>query len=234
MSFFYVVATPIGNLKDITIRALDILKEVDFILCEDTRVTKKLLDHYNINKELISYHIHSLESKIEYITSLLKKGFDLALLCDAGTPGISDPGNELINKIVDKLGDKVSIIPLPGPSSLTAAISICGFNMQNFVFMGFPPTKRKRGKFFKEVALQEYPVVFFESSHRILKSLKELSESMVKYAFKKANKRIVVCRELTKKFESIYRGEINEVLELLEKDNIKGEFVIVLSSFLKG
>jgi 16S rRNA (cytidine1402-2'-O)-methyltransferase len=234
MSFFYVVATPIGNLKDITLRALDILKEVDFIACEDTRVTKKLLDYYNINKELISYHTHSSDSKIEYIISLLEKGFDLALLCDAGTPGISDPGNELINKILDKTGSKISITPLPGPSSLTAAISVCGFNMQNFVFMGFPPTKRKREKFFKEVALQEYPVVFFESSHRILKSLKELSESMVKYGSKKGSKRIVVCRELTKKFESIYRGEINEVLGLLKKDNVKGEFVIVLSSFLKS
>jgi 16S rRNA (cytidine1402-2'-O)-methyltransferase len=234
MSFFYVAATPIGNLKDITLRTLDVLKEVDFIVCEDTRVTKKLLDHYNINKDLISYHAHSSESKIEYIISLLEKGFDLALLCDAGTPGISDPGNELINKILEKLGDKVLITPLPGPSSLSAAISVCGFNMQNFVFMGFPPTKRKREKFFREVALQEYPVVFFESSHRILKSLKELSESMVKYASKKGNKKVVVCRELTKKFESIYRGEINEILGFLKKGSTKGEFVIVLSSFLKS
>ncbi len=149
MPSLYIVATPIGNLRDITFRALDVLRGVDFILCEDTRVTKKVLRHYNISTPVISYHQHSKLKKVEYIIQLLKKGKNLALVSDAGTPGISDPGNRLINEIINRCNN-VTITPVPGPSALTAAVSVSGFKMDKFLFLGFPPHKRKRKKFFKD------------------------------------------------------------------------------------
>ncbi len=239
MAILYIVATPIGNLEDLTSRALRILKEVDLILCEDTRVTKKLLERYNIKTQTLSYHQHSKLQKIDYILSLLKRGKNLALVSDAGTPGISDPGNKLINLItrpghvVDEAKSSspsslpqvearlVKIIPIPGPSAVTVAASVSGFPMDRFLFLGFPPTKRKRKKFFVEVVNSKYPVIFYESPYRIIKTLKELS-SLV------GNREIVVCRELTKKFETIYRGEIEGVIREIEKDKIKGEFVVIV------
>ena len=239
MTTLYIVATPIGNLEDLTSRALRILKEVDLILCEDTRVTKKLLERYNIKTQTLSYHQHSKLQKIDYILSLLKQGKNLALVSDAGTPGISDPGNKLINlitrpgRVVDEAKSSspsslpqvearsVKIVPIPGPSAVTAAASVSGFPMDRFLFLGFPPTKRKRKKFFVEVINSKYPVIFYESPYRIIKTLKELS-------FLVGNREIVVCRELTKKFETIYRGTIEEVLNQLEKSEIKGEFVVVV------
>jgi 16S rRNA (cytidine1402-2'-O)-methyltransferase len=147
MSTLYVVATPIGNLEDLTFRALRILKEVDFILCEDTRTTKKLLEHYGIKTQTLSYHQHSRLQKIEYIIQLLERGKNLALVSDAGTPGISDPGNKLIILIVENLKN-VKIIPIPGASAGITAASISGFPMEKFVFLGFPPAKKRRKKFF--------------------------------------------------------------------------------------
>ena len=220
MSKLYIVATPIGNLKDISIRALHVLDEVDLILCEDTRKSKKLLDYYNIQKPIESYHQHSNIKKIEYIKDLLKQGKNLALISDSGTPGISDPGNKLISILAGELISNLEIIPIPGPSAIISAASICGFPMDRFVFLGFPPHKKGRQKFFKELAEYKHPVIIYESPYRILKTLKELNNF--------GNFDIVVGRELTKMFETIYRGEIKDVINQLEKSKIKGEFVIVI------
>jgi 16S rRNA (cytidine1402-2'-O)-methyltransferase len=227
MSTLYIIATPIGNLEDVTFRALRILREVDLILCEDTRVTKKLLDRYQIGKPLLSYHQHSKLQKINYILDLLRAGKNLALVSDAGTPGISDPGNLLIKEVVEKLGEKVKIIPVPGSSAVAAAASISGFPMDRFLFLGFPPAKRKRQKFFKEVIESKYPVIFYESPYRIIKTLNELKLAT---GDKQQETRIVVARELTKKFETVYRGNISEVLQRIEKDVIKGEFVVIVEA----
>ena len=221
--YFYIIATPIGNLEDITLRALRILKEVDFVLCEDTRVTKKLLNHYKIATPVISYHQQSKLKKVESILDLLKRGKKLALVCDAGTPGIADPGNELIAKTIERFKDKVKIIPVLGPSAITAIASIAGFSMDKFLFLGFPPHKKKRKKFFEEVVGSKYPVIIYESPYRILKTLQELA------AFN-PNLEIVVARELTKKFETIYRGKIDKIIESLQKEKIRGEFTIVIKS----
>jgi 16S rRNA (cytidine1402-2'-O)-methyltransferase len=238
MPILYIVATPIGNLEDMTFRALKILKEVDLILCEDTRVTKKLLAHYEIKTPTLSYHQHSKLTKINYILELLKEGKNLALVSDAGTPGISDPGNKLIAKILELSQSarsyalcqkdlKAEIIPIPGSSAITAAASISGFPMDKFLFLGFPPTKRKREKFFREVINSKYPVIFYESPYRIIKSLRDLRETDAKLNAKQT-RNIVVCRELTKKFETIYRGRIEEVIENVKKNPIKGEFVVIV------
>ena len=227
MTTLFIVATPIGNLEDLTMRAFRILKEVDFILCEDTRVTKKLLNHYDIKKPLLSYHQHSRLKKVNYILELLKQGKNLALISDAGTPGISDPGNLLVDEAIKRLMEKVKIIPIPGPSAVTAAASISGFPMDKFLFLGFPPTKRKRKKFFQEVVKSKYPVIFYESPYRIIKSLRDLQLISKTYNLKP---KIVVCRELTKKFETIYRGKIEEVIREIEKGKVKGEFVVIVNA----
>lgn len=226
MSNLYIVGTPIGNLKDISIRALEILKSVDLILCEDTRVTQKLLNHFEIKTKTLSYHQHSKLKKVKHILDLLEEGQNLALVSDAGTPGISDPGNELIEEVVKLLGDQVKIIPIPGPSALITSASISGFQMNKFSFLGFPPQKRKRKKFFQEAINSKYPVILYESPYRILKTLDEISVINNKLS-------VVVCRELTKKFETIYRGAIKQVIEEIQKDKvgdrIKGEFVIIIN-----
>ncbi len=224
MSNFFIVATPIGNLQDFGFRALETLKKVDLILCEDTRVTGKLLDFYKIEKPLFSYHQHSKIQKINYILDLLREGKNIALVSDAGTPGVSDPGNLLIREVVEKIGEKVKIIPMPGPSAAITAVSISGFPMDRFLFLGFPPAKRKRQKFFKEVIETKYPVIFYESPYRILKTLNELKLAT---SDRQQDTGMVVARELTKKFETIYRGTIEKVIEEIKKDKIKGEFVVV-------
>ena len=221
MATLYIVATPIGNLQDMTLRAVETLKRVDLILCEDTRVTQKLLSHYEIKTPTLSYHQHSKLNKIEYILDILKQGKNLALVSDAGTPGVSDPGNQLIQKIVESLGDSVKIEPTPGASAVTALASISGFPVDKFLFLGFPPMKNKRKKFFEEVADSKYSTVFYESPYRIIKTLKELSPLI-------GEREIVVCRELTKKFETIYRGEIEEVIKNIEGGEIKGEFAVIV------
>lgn len=220
MSTLYIVSTPIGNLEDITLRALRILKEVDFILCEDTRVTKKLLSHYNISTPTISYHEHSEPRKINYILELLREGKNLALVSDAGTPSISDPGGKLVNLTIQQCNN-VTITAVPGPSALIAAASISGFSMDKFVFMGFPPHKSKRKKFFDEAVKSKHPVIFYESRHRVLKSLHQLMEL-------DPSLELVVYRELTKKFETVYRGTAEQIINHLENDAVKGEFVVVV------
>jgi 16S rRNA (cytidine1402-2'-O)-methyltransferase len=221
MGQLYIVATPIGNLEDITLRALRILKEVDLILCEDTRETQKLMNKYEIDTKLLSYHEHSKLQRVEYIIELLKNGKKLALVSDAGTPAISDPGGKLVEEILRTLGEHVKIIPIPGPSAVIAAASISGFPTDKFLFMGFPPHKKGRNKFFQKIAEAEETVIFYESTYRILKSLDELRAAI-------GERQVVVCRELTKMFESIYRGTVSEVLEKLKTDTIKGEFVVVV------
>ena len=225
MPNLYIVATPIGNLEDITYRAVRILKEADFVLCEDTRVTSKLLARYEIGTPTISYHQHSDGNKVKYILDLLSQGKNLALVTDAGNPGISDPGGQLVAEALKSI-DGAKIISIPGPSALAAAASISGISIDKFVFMGFPPVKKKRKKFFEEVIRSKYPVIFYESSHRIMKSLNELKEIIGNSG--EAPCQVIVCRELTKKFETIYRGAIAEVLKKLENDKIKGEFVVIV------
>ncbi|OGZ24297.1 MAG: 16S rRNA (cytidine(1402)-2'-O)-methyltransferase [Candidatus Nealsonbacteria bacterium RIFCSPLOWO2_01_FULL_43_32] len=221
MVALYIVGTPIGNLKDISLRAIETLKEVDLILCEDTRVTKILLDHYEIKTPTLSYHQHSQLKKVEEIIQLLKDGKNLALVSDAGTPGIADPGGKLVESVVKALGDAAKIVSVPGTNAFIAAASISGFPIDRFVFLGFPPVKNKRKKFFTEAVSLKYPVVFFESKHRILKTLAEL-------ALLNKQLYLVVCRELTKQFETTYRGTVKEVLEKLSEEEIRGEFVVII------
>lgn len=216
----FIVATPIGNLDDFTFRAIETLKSVDFILCEDTRVTQRLLHHFDIHTPTISYHHHSDEKKIREIVALLEEGKNLAEVSDAGTPGISDPGNLLIERVTQRLKD-VTVVPIPGASAVVSALSICGFQAEKFLFLGFPPHKNKRQKFFQNVAASPYTVVFYESSHRIAKALQSLKE------FLPPERKICVCRELTKNFESVYRGTIAEVCAM--KIPEKGEFVLVIN-----
>jgi 16S rRNA (cytidine1402-2'-O)-methyltransferase len=217
MAKLYIVATPIGNLKDITLHALEVLKEVDLILCEDTRVTKRLLEHYDIKTRVESYHQHSKISKINHIIDLLKQGKNLALVSDSGTPGISDPGNKLISVLVNESMGDLEIIPISGPSAITAIAGISGFPMDKFVFLGFPPHKKGRQKFFKELAEYKYPVIIYESPYRVIKTLNELVQIN--------DFEIVIGRELSKKFETIYRGKIKDIIGKIE---LRGEFVIVL------
>jgi 16S rRNA (cytidine1402-2'-O)-methyltransferase len=234
MSNLFIVATPIGNLEDISLRAIRILKEVDLILCEDTRVTRKLLSRYNIETPVLSYHQHSSIKKMEQIKSLIEEGKNLALVSDSGTPGISDPGNKLISFLINEgssltnLEDiDLKIIPIPGCSALLSAACISGFPIDKFTFLGFPPNKNKRNRFFKELTYQlqtfQHPVIFYESSHRILKTLEEIYNKDPD-----SNYKMVVCRELTKKFETTYRGTIKEVIEKIKHDKIKGEFTIII------
>ncbi len=216
----YVVATPIGNLSDITLRALETLKTVDIIACEDTRVTVKLLNHYNIKKPLISYHQHSKLDKIDAIINKLKEGNDIALVTDAGTPGISDPGNILVREAVK---ENIAIVPIPGPSALTTLISVAGIDMQRFVFLGFPPHKKGRLTFFKEVSESKHPIVYFDSPYRVIKNLELLAELG-------GEKKVIVGRELTKLYEEILYGPVGFVAESMKqkKAKIRGELVIIV------
>lgn len=215
----FIIATPIGNLKDITLRALETLKSVDFILCEDTRVTKRLLDEYQIAKPLISYHQHSSGNKVKEIENLILEGKNLALVTDAGTPGISDPGNLLIAQLLKN--KEIKIIPIPGVAAITTALSISGFPTDKFIFLGFPPHKNKRQKFFTEVANCEYTVGFYESGHRIKKAIENLKEVL------EPNRQVLIARELTKQFETIYRSTIAEIIN--QKIDERGEFVVIIN-----
>ncbi len=228
MQNLYIIGTPIGNLEDITLRALRILEEVDFILCEDTRVTRKLLDKYEIKTPTISYHSFSGKIKTDKILELLEEGKNLALVSDAGTPTISDPGFMLVSEVKEKFGDKVLILPIPGPSALISALSVSGLPADSFTFFGFLPHKKGKQTILSEILESKKTSVFYESPHRILKTLnmlKELSESS------NINKKIVIARELTKMFEQIVSGDVDEVIKYFEdnSDKVKGEFVVVVN-----
>ena len=253
----YIVATPIGNLEDISLRALRILGEVDFILCEDTRTTRKLLEHYKIKTPTISYHQHSDNYKTDEIINLLSAGKNLALVSEAGTPGISDPGGKLIQAVINEFNvGAQNIVPVqiesvPGPSAITAALSISGIPTDKFVFLGFPPHKKGRQTFIKKILASEYPVVVYESKHRIIKFLQELDQlnkqiekenqqqklkeltSKMRKEEKKIKKpvtSVVVCRELSKMYETVYRGEISSIIKKIETNPVeqKGEFVVII------
>lgn len=249
-SKLYVVATPIGNLEDITYRAVSVLKEVDIIYAEDTRVTKNLLAKYEIDKPLYSYHQHSLLGKREEILNFLLQGKNIALVTDAGTPGISDPGNELLDYIAEHsafssslprgvaIGDQpeaqhaeslrasnIQMIPIPGPSSLTAALSICGFNVNKFLFLGFLP-KKKRKKLLCWARDGEVAIAFFDNPKRLSKTLLELGDYFGQ------DRRVLVARELTKVHETLYRGPLEQVaLDFKnDKSGLKGEVVVVIEN----
>ena len=218
MGILYIVATPIGNLDDITHRAVRVLQTVDLIACEDTRRTKILLDHYKIQKPLISFHQHSKLQKIETLITELKSGKSIALVTDAGTPGISDPGGILVAEAI-KSG--IGVTPIPGASALTALISVAGISMDRFSFLGFLPHKKGRQTMIEKIKSSYIPVVFYESPHRILKTLESLSKSPG---------HMIVGRELTKKFEEIFRGSPQVVYNHFKEKKIQGEFVVIYSS----
>ncbi|MEZ7820768.1 MAG: 16S rRNA (cytidine(1402)-2'-O)-methyltransferase [Patescibacteria group bacterium] len=225
----YIVATPIGNLDDITMRALNILKSVSCILCEDTRHTQTLLNHYGIKNRLISYHQHSNIVKIDEIINKLKNNEDLALVTDAGTPCISDPGFVLINKIREELPD-VKIFPIPGASAVISALSVSGFNLSSFTFLGFIPNKNGREKFIKHICDNSDSVFcFYESCYRIEKLLDQIEKIFIDKDQK--DRKIFIARELTKMFESYYYGTVKEVREKMLQDPVKGEFVVVINKF---
>jgi len=224
MSKFYVVATPIGNMGDITLRAIETLKSVDLILCEDTRETSKILQKYNIATATMSYHAQSKLAKVDKIFELLEGGKNLALVSDAGTPGISDPGAMLVSQIKNNLRDRVDVIPIPGASAVIAALSASGLATHEFTFLGFLPHKKGRETLFKEIASAKRTMVFYESPHRILKTL----ESLVKFC---PDKTVCMGRELTKIYEEFKTGTPVEILEYLNKNPVKqkGEFTVIVS-----
>jgi 16S rRNA (cytidine1402-2'-O)-methyltransferase len=216
----YIVATPIGNLEDISQRAINVLNGVDFILCEDTRKSSKLLSHYGINKRLISFHSYSEEEKIPFVIDELKSGKSIALISDSGTPAISDPGSKLIRACIE---NGINVQPIPGPNSIMAALVLSGFEIKSFFFEGFIPQKKGRRKKLEEISRRKEMSVFFESPYRIQKLISELNELC-------PNRRIALCRELTKKFEEVIRGSVSELHKKINQLKLKGEFVIVLDS----
>lgn len=215
----YVVSTPIGNLEDITLRALRILKQVDIIACEDTRTTQKLLSHYNIHKKLISYHAYSPGNRIRIIIESLEKGNNVAIVSDSGTPGISDPGYPLIT---EARGRNIPICSIPGPSALTAACSISGFPVDRFVFLGFLPRKKGRiSRLLVQAAQLQQTMVFFESPYRVSKTVKLIGELFG------SNSELAIVREITKKFEEVIKGRVGDIVDRLAQHNLKGEIVVL-------
>ena len=215
----YIVSTPIGNLKDITLRALEILNEVDFIACEDTRVTSKLLNRFDIKIELTSLNAVNENKKAAKICDRILMGENCALVSDAGTPSISDPGVRLVSLAIKK---NLYVVPIPGITALITALSISGLPTNSFVFEGFLPQKKGRQKKLKLLAEEERTIIIYESTYRIEKLLNELNEYM-------PSRTIAVCRELTKKFEEVWKGKPGEILESLNEKVTKGEFVVVIS-----
>ncbi|MDB5225296.1 MAG: hypothetical protein JWL87_248 [Candidatus Adlerbacteria bacterium] len=222
MTRLSIVATPIGNLEDITLRALRILKEADIVACEDTRVTKKLLSHFDIHVPTVSFHANSGQSGFDKIIKLLEEGKNVALVSDAGTPGVSDPGLELVSQVREKLPD-IKIETIPGASSLTAALAVAGLRVPSFVFYGFLPQKKGRETLFKEIAGSERASIFLESPHRIMKALESLNKAC-------PERRIGLFRELTKMFEEHLIGTPAELLIKMEQDpnHQRGEFVVIV------
>lgn len=215
----YIVSTPIGNLEDITLRALGVLRDVDRIVCEDTRHTKRLLAKYEIEKPLLSYHSHSGDAKVEKIIDLLKKGEKLALVSDAGTPGISDPGYKITTVAVQA---GIKIVPVPGATAFLTALMASGLPINQFLYLGFLPVKKGRHTLFESLKEEKRTVVFYESCHRIQKTISQLFEYLG------GEREIVVARELTKKFEEFVRGDLANVVKIVNEKKPKGEFVVIL------
>lgn len=216
-----IVATPIGNLQDFTSRGLETLRQVDAILCEDTRVTSKLLAAFEISKPLISVHEHSSDAKLDALIREVEAGKNLAYVCDAGTPGMNDPGGKIVERAYQA---QILIEPIPGASALTLAISCCGFAMDEFTYLGFAPHKKGRQTFFTEIAERKTPTIFLESTHRILKALEQLIATL------DPNRLIFIGRELTKMHETLYRGTASEVLAQLQRTSTKGEFILIVGN----
>jgi 16S rRNA (cytidine1402-2'-O)-methyltransferase len=215
----YIVATPIGNLEDITLRAIRVLKEADLIAAEDTRHTRHLLDRYQIGTQLTSYHDHNKEEKAPVLVARLLEGKNIALVSDAGTPGISDPGYFLINLAVDQ---NVPVVPIPGATAAIAALSISGLPTDRFVFEGFLPAKHiARLKRLKELMNEERTLIFYEAPHKIVKAIEDMLEIF-------GDRRAVITRELTKIHEETIRGTLSEILGHLRTGTIKGEFTIIV------
>ena len=215
----YLVPTPIGNLKDITLRALEVLENVDIIAAEDTRQTLKLLNHFEIKKTLISYHQHNEQGKSEDILELAEQGKSIAIVTDAGTPGISDPGAVIVQKCIE---NNFEFEVLPGATAITTALVYSGLDTTKFVFRGFISRENKeRKKLFEEVKNLRETIIFYESPHRLLSTLSTLMNEL-------GNRRISVCRELTKLHEEIVRGSIEEVIQIFSDRTVKGEFVLVV------
>ncbi len=216
----YVVATPIGNLGDITLRAIEVLKRVDLIACEDTRHTKILLSHYGIKKTLTSYFEHNKQKKAEYILELLKKGKNIALVSDAGTPGISDPGYRVIRDVID---NEIEVISIPGANAAIAALAVSGMPTDRFMFEGFLPNKTTaRKKKLLELADIKKTIICYESPHRILASLQDIKDVL-------GSAELAIAREITKKFEEIKRGSAEELLSYFKQHKVRGEFVIIIN-----
>ena len=218
----YICGTPIGNLEDITLRSLKTLRKVDLIAAEDTRHTRKLLNYFHIDKSLTSYHEFNKEKKSDYILQYLKNGQDVALVSDAGMPGICDPGFEIINLAIQ---NHIRVIPIPGVSALTTALVISGFDMSSFIFEGFIPKKKtEKERFFSRLKEEKRTIIFYESPYRIKDSLTMIKKTM-------GERKIVITRELTKKFEEIKRGYLSEIISEVSPQNIKGELTLVLQGF---
>ena len=221
MSKLFIVPTPIGNLGDITFRAIETLKSVDIILAEDTRTSLKLLKHYKINSKIESYHMHNEHKKADSIINKISEGNTIALISDAGTPSISDPGFLLVRECIK---NNIEVECLPGATALITALVISGLPSDKFLFEGFLPAKKGRTKRLKELSNEKKTIIFYESPHRILKTLKDFSN------YFSPEKQVSVSREITKIYENTFRGTIDESIEHFEKNKPKGEFVIVLST----
>jgi 16S rRNA (cytidine1402-2'-O)-methyltransferase len=221
----YVVATPIGNLSDVTLRALEVLKSVDLVVSEDTRVTRKLLAHFDVHAETMSYHAHSGDRSVEVICERLAEGQTLALVTDAGTPAVSDPGGYLIRLVRERLPD-AAIIAVPGPSALIAAVSVAGLLSNEFTFIGFFPRKKGRETLLKEIAASERPYAFYESPHRMAKTL-----GLIAAHEGLASRRIVLVKEISKVFERTMIGTAAQILASAEEDWLsRGEFVAIIDA----
>lgn len=217
----YIIATPIGNLKDLTFRAKEVLESVDLIACEDTRHSGILLKHYNISKPLLSFHSHSGQAKVDKIIEHLKRGDDVALISDAGTPGISDPAYILIQAA---LKNDIDVIPIPGASAVITALCASGLPTDKFLYLGFLPIKKGRQTLFKSMADSPYTVVFYESPHRLLKTVGELKQHL------KPETKITIAKELTKIHETFFRGTVADIEKKLPLGKPKGEYVIMIHS----
>ena len=215
---FYVVGTPIGNLEDLTFRAKKVLEKVDYIFAEDTRVTKRMLSHYEIEKTVYQYHEHNKLHQIQNVINLLKGNKNIALVTDAGTPCISDPGFELVNEI---LKNDLKVVGIPGASSIITGASISGLDMRRMAYEGFLPKKKGRQTLFNKLKDEERTIVILESPNRILKTLKDVREYL-------GERYVVITRELTKIYEEITRGNVSQIIEKLEKKPIKGEIVLFI------
>lgn len=220
----YICGTPIGNLEDITLRALKILKEVNLIAAEDTRHTKKLLNHYQINTKVTSYYEYNKFKKAPYLVEILKNGQDIALVSDAGMPGISDPGYVLIDLA---LKNNIKIIPVPGVSALITALVVSGLPTGKFVFEGFLPRKiKERKRYYKSIENEERTIIFYETPHRLKRALKDMLDVW-------GERKIVIARELTKMYEEIIRGNLSQVITEINTKEIKGEITLVVQGGIK-